>query len=120
MGISRKTHLELNTHSNFTDKQSNNLKMSSTSQKHQAFISEPLEEKSVTECAGIGKVLGEKLKNAGFEYAYNLVGQFLLFNKDVDTMQEWLKEVTGANKKQSGDCARCIQERTEAFINYRH
>ena len=91
--------------------------MSSTSQKHQAFISEPLGEKPVTECAGIGKVLGEKLKDNGFEYAYNLVGQYLLFNKDVETLQDWLKEETGANKKQSGDCARCIQEWTDAFIN---
>ena len=62
--------------------------MSSTSQKHQAFVAEPLGQKPVTDCAGIGKVLGEKLKDKGFEFAYNLVGQFLLFNKDVETMEE--------------------------------
>ena len=88
----------------------------STSQKHAAFIAEPLADKPVTECAGIGKVLGERLTENGYEKAYNLVGQYLLLNKDVETFEEWLKMEIKANKKQAGDCAKCIDEWSQAFI----
>lgn len=91
--------------------------MSSTSQKHAAFVAEPVGEKLVTECAGIGKVLGQRLKDLGYEYAYNLVGQFLLFNKDMETLEEWLKEEIKANKKQCHDCAHCIDQWCQAFVN---
>ena len=40
--------------------------MSSTSQKHKNFISEPMGEKGVDELAGIGAVLGERLIEKGF------------------------------------------------------
>ena len=43
-------------------------------------------------------------------------GQYLLLNKDTDTFADWLKEEIKANKKQAGDCAKCIQEWSEAFI----
>lgn len=89
----------------------------STSQKHANFITEAIGDKPVTDVAGIGKVLGERLNTAGFEKAYNLVGQFLLLNKDVETFADWLKEEIQANKKQSNDCAKCIEEWCASFIN---
>ena len=51
--------------------------MSSTSQKHRNFVSEPLGDKTVTDVAGLGPVLGGRLNELGYEKAYNLVGQYL-------------------------------------------
>ena len=41
--------------------------MSSTSQKARNFVSEPMGEKFVTELPGIGPVLGERLKEKGYD-----------------------------------------------------
>ena len=41
--------------------------MSTTSQKHRNFVAEPMNEKPVTDLAGIGEVLGKRLQNKGFD-----------------------------------------------------
>ena len=56
--------------------------MSSTSQKHRNFVSEPMGEKPVTDLAGIGEALGGRLRDRGFDKAYVVLGQFLLLKKN--------------------------------------
>ncbi|XP_066911058.1 barrier-to-autointegration factor-like [Clytia hemisphaerica] len=90
--------------------------MSSTSQKHKNFIQEPMGEKEVTELAGIGPVLGNKLSNEGFDKAYVVLGQFLILKKDEELFVEWLKDTCGANKKQSNDCYNCLKDWCAAFM----
>ncbi|XP_075255072.1 barrier-to-autointegration factor-like [Convolutriloba macropyga] len=90
--------------------------MSSTSQKHKNFISEPMGEKGVDELAGIGAVLGERLIEKGFVKAYMVLGQFLILNKDEDLFKTWLKDTIKANSKQANDCFTCLNEWSNNFM----
>lgn len=56
--------------------------MSSTSQKHRDFVSEPMGEKPVYALAGVGDVLGGRLADKGFDLAYVVLGQFLVLKKN--------------------------------------
>lgn len=42
-------------------------RMSTTTQKHRNFVSEPMGDKPVTALSGIGEVLGENLERQGFD-----------------------------------------------------
>ena len=92
------------------------VKMSSTSQKHRDFVSEPMGEKPVYELAGIGKVLGERLVEKGFDKAYVVLGQFLVLKKNDELFIDWLKNTCSANAKQAGDCYKCLEEWCKAFL----
>merc|ERR1711917_38484 len=91
-------------------------KMSTTSKKHANFVSEPMGEKEISEIAGIGPTFKKRLNDKGFEYAYNLLGQFLLLNKDEETFQEWLKDEAEMNSKYAKDVSNCISEWTRSYV----
>ncbi|XP_030855108.1 barrier-to-autointegration factor [Strongylocentrotus purpuratus] len=88
----------------------------STSQKHRDFVSEPMGEKEVTDMAGIGPVLGGRLCDKGFDKAYVVLGQFLVLKKDEEMFMQWLKEEAGANKKQGGDCYKCLKSWCDNYL----
>ncbi len=50
-----------------TAHRSPSITMSTTSQKHRNFVAEPMNNKSVTDLAGIGEVLGKRLDSKGFD-----------------------------------------------------
>jgi len=90
--------------------------MSTTSQKHHNFVSEPMGDKAVTELAGIGEVLGKRLDDKGFDKAYVILGQFLVLKKNEELFVEWLKETCQANNKQAKDCCQCLTEWCDQFL----
>jgi hypothetical protein len=73
-------------------------------------------DKLVTELAGIGPVLGERLTELGYDKAFVVLGQFLLLKKNEEDFQNWLKETIKANSKQAGDCTQCLHGWCEAFL----
>ncbi|XP_038074987.1 barrier-to-autointegration factor-like [Patiria miniata] len=87
-----------------------------TTNKHRQFVSEPMRDKAVTELGGIGPASGEKLGEAGFEKAYNVLGQFLVLNKDKQLFTDWLKARTPANNKCANDCYNCLKDWSDAFV----
>uniref|UniRef100_A0A182NB89 Uncharacterized protein n=1 Tax=Anopheles dirus TaxID=7168 RepID=A0A182NB89_9DIPT len=90
--------------------------MSSTSQKHRNFVAEPMGEKSVTDLAGVGDVLGKRLEAAGFDRAYTVLGQYLILKKDAELFKEWMKDTCGANSKQAADCYQCLSDWCDEFL----
>ena len=74
--------------------------MSTTSQKHRNFVAEPMNEKPVTDLAGIGEVLGKRLESKGFDKAYVVLGQVRnLFSIDIRLVQSrtHLEETSNRN-----------------------
>ncbi|XP_022095747.1 barrier-to-autointegration factor-like [Acanthaster planci] len=87
-----------------------------TTKKHKQFVSEPMGDKLVTELGGIGPKYGERLREAGFEKAYNVLGQFLVLNKDEELFVDWLMTTTSATKKCATDCYNCLKDWSDAYI----
>ena len=57
------------------------LVTNSSTQKHKNFVTEPMRKKPVTALAGVGEVLGKKLKSKGLEKAEDVFAQFLIMKK---------------------------------------
>ncbi|KAK8781169.1 hypothetical protein V5799_017493 [Amblyomma americanum] len=73
-------------------------------------------EKDVTDLAGIGDVLGKRLKDKSFDKAYVVLGQFLVMKKNKDVFISWLKDISGANSRQALDCYQCLKEWCQEFL----
>ena len=90
--------------------------MSMTSQKHRNFVAEPMNDKAVTDLAGIGEVLGQRLESMGFDKAYSVLGQFLVLKKKKDLFVDWVKDNAGANNKQATTCYQCLSDWCDEFL----
>ncbi|XP_070183091.1 barrier-to-autointegration factor-like [Littorina saxatilis] len=78
-------------------------------QKHRDFAAGPMGKKLVTDLAGIGPILGAKLRDKGFKYAYNVVGQYLVLNKNEEKFKDWLCKKCPADAGQQNDCFNCVK-----------
>lgn len=87
-----------------------------TSQKHRRFCSEPMGDKLVYELPGIGPVLGGRLQNRGIIRARDVLGRFLVLNKDEWKFKNWLRDSCGANAKQQRECYNCLRAWTSNHL----
>ncbi len=89
----------------------------STSQKHADFIREIMDDKPVEAIAGVGDKAKVLLNERGYIYAYNLVGQFLVLNKDEALFNEWLiSNACSMNNIMRDNCISCIKTWCERFL----
>ncbi len=80
-------------------------------QKHIEFVRENMKNKPVEAIDGIGDKAARILHEKGFEKAYNLLGQFLVLNKDETVFDAWLQyEVTSMNYTHRAKCCYCLRE----------
>lgn len=90
--------------------------MATISQKHRNFIAEPMGNKSVTELAGIGPVLGARLSSKGYSRAHAVLGQFLILRRNRERFKDWLYQICNANEQQQKACYMCIKAWCDAFL----
>lgn len=51
-----------------------------------------------------------------FLQASVVLGQFLVLKKNKELFQDWMKDVCGANTKQSSDCYQCLSDWCDEFL----
>jgi hypothetical protein len=91
--------------------------MSSTTQKHYTFTSEPIQGKIISDVPGIGMVSGIGLTKKGFDMADVLLGQFLILKKNKFFFREWLEmEKVGMSKNNIKKCSDALEEYCENFL----
>jgi len=90
---------------------SKGMKTLSTSKKHDDFIRGPIGNKPVDLVAGIGPANAKFLAKKHITTAIQLLGQFLLMNKDVPRFVEWLRvNVPGMYANHRLACAHCLAQ----------
>lgn len=89
--------------------------MSSTSKKHNDFMSEPIGKKDVTKIPGIGSVIGENMGRKGITYAFEVFGMFLVLKQDEEKFCGWLMEFA-ANSKQRSDCYNAMRGWSDNYL----
>ncbi|XP_034098943.1 barrier-to-autointegration factor-like [Drosophila albomicans] len=87
----------------------------STSQKQRDFM-EPMGDKLVTRLPGIGETLGDRMTNAGYQKASQVLGQYLAVDQNRQEFGHFMKDTCNANTKQSSDCYNGLKEWTREFL----
>ncbi|XP_073714565.1 barrier-to-autointegration factor B-like [Misgurnus anguillicaudatus] len=90
--------------------------MTTTTQKHRSFCSEPMRNKSVETLPGIGPVMAEQLEKIGIRRANEVLGRFLVLRMDELKFKSWLRDSCEANAKQQSDCYNGLKEWTDQFL----
>ena len=86
----------------------------STTKKKASFLSTPLQTMcSLLQVPGIGPVTLERLTRAGIATPQQLVGQFMVLNRDTGAMVAWLKHTASVGRREAGVVAEALAEKTE-------
>ena len=89
--------------------------MSSTSKKHDDFVSAPMRNKEGTMIPGIGSAIAENRKKKGITSAYQVFGQFLVLRKNKEALCNCLIKFA-ANNGQRNDCYNAMLEWSQNFL----
>lgn len=96
--------------------------MSSTTQKHRNFVSEPMTGKLTTDVSGIGPAFGGRLRNVGINTAIQIYQEFLNMERDRDRFVTWFLEVCEPNSngrytRHAHHCFESLEEWDNQFGN---
>lgn len=76
-----------------------------------------MREKGVTLLPGIGPALKEQLEAAGYHKAYNVLGQYLVLDKNEQNFKTWIKKTCrSANEKHVKDCHNALKAWCNAHL----
>jgi hypothetical protein len=89
----------------------------STTKKRSAFLSIPLSAVvSLSQVPGVGPVTLERLAARGITVPAQLVGQFMVLNRDRVAMVSWLCSECSARKREGEMIAEALFEKTERMM----
>ncbi len=85
-----------------------------TSKKQADFLSTPLEAvRSLLQVPGVGAATLERLTRAGVTTPQQLVGQFMVLNRDRASMAAWLKGSCGVRQREAGTITEALLDKTQ-------
>jgi barrier-to-autointegration factor len=75
-----------------------------------AFCNGNLGQKTILGVCGLSKANAVGLAELGYNKAYVMLGQFLLFRKEDEFFIEWLKELLPITNENALHCCSCIRD----------
>lgn len=91
--------------------------METTTKKRSTFLSTPLNAvTSLTQVPGVGPVTLERLTRFGITNPSQLVGQFMLLDRDKAAMANWLRSACAVRQRESDMMAEALFEKSERMV----
>ena len=88
--------------------------MDTTTKKRSSFLSTPLQAvSSLLQIPGVGPVTLERLTQSGILTPQQLVGQFMLLNRNPATMVSWLKHACSVGGREAKAISEALFAKTE-------
>ncbi len=86
-----------------------------TTKKHNTFMSTPLQDCNLCDVPGVGDVAHAKLVAAGISTPEQLMGHFLISNRDHNTMTQWLTK-SGVRTQEALKIATALETKGRATV----
>ena len=88
-----------------------------TTKKRATFLSTPLNSvTSLNQVPGIGPVTLDRLTQCGITTPAQLIGQFMLLNRDRVAMVDWLRSVCAVRQREADAIAEALFEKSERMV----
>jgi hypothetical protein len=88
-----------------------------TTKKRATFLSTPLNSiTSLNQVPGVGPVTLDRLSQRGITSPAQLIGQFMLLNRDRAAMVEWLQKECAVRQREGEMVAEALFEKSERMV----